>query len=130
VATRTRHPFSWFPWLATLAALGALATDAGPARAQNQFRVTWSVERTTATHVEIDGRVFNDSPQDVGDLYVTAAAVDAAGKVLARGITFVASQLPARRTAEFTARVPIVRGATGYRVAVSSFRSGMRNESP
>ena len=114
-----------------LAALGALAAGAAPARAQGPLRVTWSVERTGQTHVELAGRVMNDSAQDVVEVYVTAEALDASGKVLARGIAFVATQIPGRRASEFSARVPNVRGTTGFRVGVSSYRLGLgRGESP
>lgn len=114
-----------------LAALGALAAGADPARAQGPLRVTWSVERTGPTHVELAGRVMNDSSQDVVEVYVTAEALDASGKVLARGIAFVATQIPSRRASEFSARVPNVRGTTGFRVGVSNYRLGLgRGESP
>ncbi len=120
-----------FPCLSLFVALAALAACAGTAWAQAQFRVTWNVERTDANRVEIAGQVFNDAFQDVMDVYVTAEAFDASGKVLARGIAFVAFQLPARRAFEFSVRVPVVRGTTGYRVSVSSFRYGLgRGESP
>lgn len=131
VSTRTpAHP-AWFSLLLALAALGALAAGARPAGAQGNFRVTWSVERTGETHAELAGQVANDATQDVVDVYVTAEALDASGKVLARGIAFVAPQIPARRATEFSARVPNVRGTTGFRVRVSSFRFGLgRGESP
>ena len=56
---------------------------------------------------------------------------DPSGKVLARGIAFVAGSIPARSDADFSARVPNVAGTTGFRVGVSSFRFGLgRSESP
>lgn len=131
VSTRAPGHPPWFPLLLALATLGALAAGARPAEAQGQFRVTWSVERTGATHAELVGQVANDAAQDVVDVYVTAEALDASGKVLARGIAFVAPQIPARRATAFSARVPNVLGTTGFRVRVSSFRFGLgRGESP
>lgn len=131
MSPRTRGSSPWLRRLLALAALGALAASAGPARAQSHFLVTWNVEKTGPPRVEIVGKVVNDSSQDVVDVYVTAEVLDASGKVVARGIAFVASQIPARRSSEFSVRVPVVPGATGYRVGVSSFRYGLgRSESP
>ena len=94
------------------------------------LRVTHSVDKTGPTYVELSGRVFNDGQVDVIDVYVNAAATDASGKVLAQGIPFVGS-VPARGSTPFKARVPVVAGATSYRVGINSFRFGMpRNESP
>lgn len=123
----------WLPLFLVLAALGAPLLSAGRAFAQGQFRVDWKVEKTGATHVELAGVVVNESSQDALDVHVTAAAVDASGKILARGIAFVATQIPSRRSSEFSARVPVVRGTTGFRVSVSAFRFGVgrgRGESP
>ena len=107
---------------------------AAPGSAQmtvpSTLRVTHSVDRTGPSSVELSGRVYNDGPIDVLDVYVNAAAVDASGKVLAQGIPFVGS-VAARGSTAFKARVPIVPGATGYRVGINSFRFGMgRPESP
>lgn len=131
MSQRTRGNSRWLGRLLALAALGALAASAGPAHAQGHFLVTWNVEKTGPPRVEIVGKVVNDSMQDVVDVYVTAEALDASGKVLARGIAFVASQIPGRRSSEFSVRVPAVPGATDYRVRVSNFRYGLgRGESP
>ena len=112
-------------------ALLALTAAALPARAQGNFRVTYQVERTEPTRVELVGRVFNAAAVDAVDVYVTAEALDASGKVLARGIAFVAQSIPAQSGAEYSARIPNVPGTTGFRVAVSSFRFGLRRgESP
>jgi hypothetical protein len=100
-------------------------------RAQANFRVTYQVEGTDPTRIRLVGRVYNAAGQDAVDVYVTAEALDASGKVLARGIAFVASSIPARSDADFSARVPKVAGTTGFRVGVSSFRYGLgRAESP
>lgn len=121
----------WLRVALALAALAAVAPSASHADAQGYFRVTYNVDKTGPTRVELSGLVFNDTSQDVVDVYVTAEALDASGKVLARGIAFVASSIPGRRSSDFSARVPNVRGTTDFRVSVSSFRFGIgRAESP
>jgi len=52
------------------------------------FKVTFQVERTEPARVELVGRVYNTAAVDAVDVYVTAEALDASGKVLARGIAF------------------------------------------
>ena len=100
-------------------------------RAQATFNVTYQVERTEAKRVHLAGRVYNAAGVDAVDVWVTAEALDASGKVLARGIAFVAPSIPARSDADFSARVPNVVGTTGFRVSVSSFRFGLgRTQSP
>jgi hypothetical protein len=115
-------------------ALALAVVMAAPSAAQMAvpptLRVTHSVDKAGPTYVELSGRVFNDGQVDVIDVYVNAAATDASGKVLAQGIPFVGS-VPARGSTPFKARVPVVAGATSYRVGINSFRFGMpRNESP
>ena len=123
------------PWrlrlAVALAALGILLAVAPEAPAQGSFQVTYQVDRSSATQVELVGRVYNGALVDAVDVYVTAEALNATGKVLARGIAFVASSIPARKAADFSARVPTVAGTTGFKVGVSSFRYGLgRGESP
>src|SRR5262244_412004 len=100
------------------------------AQAPANLRVTHTVDKTGPTSAELSGRVFNDGAVDVIDVYVNASAVDASGKVLAQGIPFVGT-VPARGSTPFKARVPVVAGASSYRVGINSFNFGMpRNESP
>lgn len=114
-----------------LAGLAVLLAIVREAPAQANFRVTYQVERSGPTHVELVGRVYNGASVDVVDIYVTAEALDASGKVLARGIAFVATSIPARSAVEFNARVPTVPGTAGFKVAVSNFRYGLgRIEGP
>jgi len=122
-----RSPFlSIALWLAVVMAVPSAAQIAVPPT----LRVTHSVDKTGPTYVELSGRVFNDGQVDVIDVYVNAAAIDASGKVLAQGIPFVGS-VPARGSTPFKARVPVVAGASSYRVGINSFHFGMpRNESP
>jgi len=91
------------------------------AQTPSSLRVTHSVDKTGPTSAELSGRVFNDGLVDVIDVYVNAAAVDQAGKVLAQGIPYVGT-VPAHGSAPFKARVPVVPGAAGYRVGINSFR--------
>ena len=119
------------PLLVAAVAVLALAVAPLPGWAQASFTVTYRVERTDAQRVELAGRVHNAAGVDAVDVYVTAEALDTSGKVLARGITFVAASIPAGSDADFSARVPNVAGTTGFRVGVSSFRFGLRrSESP
>jgi hypothetical protein len=104
-----------------------------PAPAQrpglNPFRVTHNVEPAGATHVRITGQVTNEVPLDFVDVYVTAEALDAAGKRVAQGIAWVGG-VRARASAEFSLRVPAVRGVASYRVGVTSFQALGQLESP
>jgi len=114
--------------------LALAVVTAAPSTAQiavpPTLRITHSVDRTGPSYAELSGRVYNDGAVDVVDVYVNAAAIDASGKVLAQGIPYVGS-VAARGSTAFKARVPVVVGATGYRVGINSFRFGMgRAESP
>src|SRR5215510_15587222 len=112
---------------ALLVAAAAIPVVAQP---PSSLRVTHTVDKTGPTSAELSGRVYNDGAVDVVDVYVNAAAIDSSGKVLAQGIPFVGS-VAARGSTAFKARVPVVAGATGYRVGINSFHFGMgRSESP
>jgi len=119
------------PFVVSAVALLALTAATLPARAQGNFKVTYQVKRSDPTRVELVGSVFNAAAVDAVEVYVTAEALDVSGKVLARGIAFVAQSIPAQSGADYSARIPNVPGTTGFRVAVSSFRFGLRRgESP
>jgi hypothetical protein len=92
------------------------------ASAQAGFRVSHTVARTLPTHVEVAGSVVNEARADAVDVSVTVEAIGAGGKVLARGITFVASRIPENATAPFSAKIPVVQGVTGYRATVTTYR--------
>ena len=104
---------------------------AAPVAAQtpSTLRVVHTVDKTSPPTAELSGRVYNDGSVDVIDVYMNAAAIDQSGKVLAQGIPFVGT-VPARGSAPFKARVPVVAGATGYRVGINSFRFAFGRESP
>ena len=99
------------------------------ARAQGAFRVTYNVDRTGPSHIELSGTVFNDAPTDAIDVYVTAQALDQAGRRVAQGVSWVGG-VSHNASAGFTAKIPVVRGASTYRVAVTSFRFVTVSQAP
>lgn len=115
--------------IAMVAALVVATLSSPPA--QEAFRVLFEVDhRTNPDQTQVAGTVFNDSPQDMLDVSVTAEALDARGKVVARGITYVTSRIPGRGSVSFLAKVPSVPNAVRYRASVSSYRPGMGGQSP
>ena len=118
-------------WRRSVLCAFVVAAAAMPVAAQtpSSLRVTHTVDKTGPASAELSGRVYNDGSVDVIDLYVNAAAVDQAGKVLAQGIPYVGT-VPARGSTAFKARVPTVPGTTGYRVGINSFRFAFGSESP
>lgn len=109
--------------------IGTATLASGVARAQDPFQVTFSVNRTGGTDpVRINGRVLNDGLVDVFDVYVTAEAVDGAGKILGRGIAFVSASIPARGLVPFVVSIPAAQNAASFRVRVSSFRQGIGHQ--
>jgi hypothetical protein len=111
--------------LGLLLALGAL-----PAAAQEGFRITYEVDRSRPEKARLNGTVTNDRTQDVFDVNITAEALDARGKVLARGISFVDSRIGPGDSRSFAVSVPAVPGLARYRVVVSSFRGGFGSQGP
>ncbi len=109
-------------------ALALLVLPAGAATAQEPFRVTYTVDRSRTDHVTVSGRVVNEGRADALDVYVTAQALDASGRVVASGVTFVAAVIPTHGVAAYVARVPAVPGIAAFRVGVSSFRSGLSQQ--
>jgi len=104
----------------------ALAFLPRRAAALDPFNLTYTVERASGSApARVTGRVLNESSQDMLDVYVTAEAVDAAGKVLGRGIVFVSASIPPRGVVPFAISIPAAQAATGFRVRVSSFRQGI-----
>ena len=91
------------------------------AQTPSSLRVTHTIDRTGPTSTEISGYVYNDGSVDVMDVYVNAAAIDHSGKVLAQGNPYV-GVIPARGSAPFKTRVPVVPGATGFRIGINSAR--------
>jgi hypothetical protein len=107
----------------------ALALTGAPS-AQAPFRISSTVRSRTPPAFLLDGRVVNESGRDAIDIWVTAEALSASGKVLATGITFVRSRIGNGDTAAFMAKVPYVEGTENFRVTVSSYRLGGGVQSP
>jgi hypothetical protein len=95
----------------------------GRGRAE-EFHISYTVERGGTGPARVRGRVQNESSMDVLDVYVTAEALDGAGKVLGRGIVFVSGSIPPRGVVPFVISIPAAQTATSFRVRVSSFRHG------
>ena len=102
-----------------------LAWLAAPAVAQPGFRITYDVDDSRPGRARLNGRLTNERPDDVFEVSVTAEALDAKGKVLARGISYVDARVARGETRPFSVTVPAVPGTTSYRVVVSSFRTGL-----
>jgi len=110
----------------------ALTLGVAPVAAQKVppgFRVTYNVDKTSPTNVELSGQVYNDNNMDAVDVYVKAEAVDTTGKVVAQGIPYVGI-VRSRSSAPFKAKVPVVPNATGFQVGINSFRFSLGRESP
>lgn len=97
---------------------------AGVAAAQDGFRITYDVDRSRPDRARLTGRVVNERSEDVFDVSVTGEALDARGKVLSRGISYVDSRIGHGDGRPFSMSVPTVAGTTNFRVVVSSFRVG------
>lgn len=106
----------------TAAAALVLLPDLG--HAQYPFQVAYTVERGGSGPVRVSGRVLNESHTDMLDVYVTAEALDAGGKVLGRGLVFVSASIPPRGAVPFAISIPAAQTAANFRVRVSSFRQG------
>jgi hypothetical protein len=92
--------------------------------AQDGFRITYEVDRSRPDRARLTGRVLNERADDVFEVNVTAEALDAKGKVLARGIAYVDSRISRGDGRPFSLSVPTVPGTASFRVVVSSFRAG------
>ena len=106
-------------------AVAALALVPGLGRAQDPFQLAYTVERGGSGPARVNGRVLNDGNFDAFDVYVTAEAVDAGGKVLGRGIVYVSSSIPPHGVVPFSIAIPAAQNAASFRVRVSSFRQGI-----
>lgn len=108
----------------------AIALLITPSLAQPGFRITYDVDDSRPGRARLNGKVTNERADDVFDVSVTAEGLDAKGKVLARGISFVDSRIARGDTRSFAVTVPVVAGITSFRVVVSSFRPGFSNQVP
>jgi hypothetical protein len=107
----------------TLMAVGMTLTPA-VGQAEDPFQLRYTVERGGTGPVRVQGTVVNEARLDVYDVYVTAEALDASGKVVGRGVAFVSGSIPQHRSAPFVISIPAAQTAASFRVRVSSFRYG------
>ena len=122
---RPRLP-RWLPAVALVAAT-LLATTA-IAQTPAPFRISHSVDKSAQAQVTVTGRIFNEARADAIDVYVTAEALDASGKVVASGVSYVGA-VPAGSSMAFVVKVPSARAAASFRVLVTSYRFGFANQS-
>ena len=116
-------------WLSAVAFLAAaLCVTSALAQAPSPFRITHTFDKGTQPAVNVSGRVFNDARSDAIDVYVTAEALDAGGKVIASGVSYVGAVMAGSSMA-FVVKVPSARAAASFRVLVTSYRFGFANQS-
>jgi hypothetical protein len=111
-------------------AVAFVMSEIDVARAQDGFRITYDVDRSRPDRARLTGRVMNERADDVFEVNVTAEALDAKGKVLARGIAYVDSRIGRGDGRPFSLSVPTVPGTASFRVVVSSFRAGFSSQGP
>lgn len=121
-------PHTWRVVIVLVALVMGLA--AGQVWAQDGFRITYDVDRSRAERARVTGRVFNERPEDVFEVNITAEALDGRGKVLARGITFVDARIGRGDSRPFSLNVPTVPGTANFRVTVTSYRAGFSQQGP
>jgi hypothetical protein len=110
-------------------ALCIVLLDVGLVAAQ-PFHITFRREPDELSSLVLAGELANDGGRDVLDVWVGAEALNAEGKVVARGLVFVTATLRGRSSTPFTVKLPRVPEARAFRVAVSSFRYLHATESP
>jgi len=103
----------------------AIVLAGSAALAQDGFKITFEVDDSRPGRARLNGKVTSERSQDVFEVSVTAEALDARGKVLARGISYVDSRIGRGETRQFAVTVPAVAGTASFRVVVSSFRLGI-----
>lgn len=108
----------------------AVAMASGPALAQSGFRITYDVDDRRPDKARLTGQVVNERSQEVFEVSVTAEALDARGRVVARGISYVDSRIGPGDARTFSVTVPTPARPARFRVVVSSFRAGFSNQGP
>lgn len=122
----SRRPPRWLSGVLSL----VVALVAMPAAGQQPapFRITHTIDKGTQAQVTVTGRVFNEARADAIDVYVTAEALDSAGKIVASGVSYVGT-VPAGSSGAFAIKVPAARNAASFRVLVTGFRFGFAVQS-
>ncbi|HEV8617327.1 MAG TPA: FxLYD domain-containing protein [Methylomirabilota bacterium] len=109
-------------WVAVLAALIAIAAGV-TAGAQETLRVTYEVDRTTRPgQARLNGLVVNEGSAEAVDVSVSAEAINSAGRVVARGVTYVDSRIARGDSRPFLVIVPNAAAAERFRVSATSVR--------
>lgn len=98
-------------------------------RGDESFRITYGVDRGGA-QIKVSGRVVNDSRFDALNVYVTAESLDANGRLVASGVSYVDIGIPPHGSAPFVATLPASERATTFRVRVTSFVRGPGLQAP
>jgi hypothetical protein len=117
------------PLLVSICVLIVLVAP-GAAPAQQGFKISYEVDRSRPERARLTGRVVNERPDDVFEVSVTAEALDARGKVLSRGITYVDARIARGDARPFSLSVPAMPGTESFRVVVSSFKAGAPTQGP
>jgi hypothetical protein len=115
-------------WLSAVVLLAVMLATLPAAGQATPFRLTHTIDKGTQAQVTLTGRVFNDARADAIDVYVTAEALDGAGKIVASGVSYVGT-VPAGSSTAFIIKVPSARSAANFRVIVTSFRFGFAIQS-
>ena len=114
---------------ATVLTATFLLLSGGPGAAHD-FQLTFERQPDEPTSLVLSGTLSNQSARDVVDVWVTAEALNAGGRVVGRGLAFASPLLRGRASAKFTIKLPRVEQAQSFRVFVSSFRYLAGAESP
>ena len=109
---------------------GLVLLSPGLGAAQQPFRVTFHRAPDEPSSLVLVGEVSNDGSRDVVDVWMTAQALNAAGRVVARGLAFVTHLLPRAQSTPFTVKLPRTEQVQDFKVFVSSFRYMYATESP
>ena len=97
------------------------------------FRITYSRssrDSEDSTHAVLAGKVFNNARRSALNVYLTAEALDAAGHVVATGVTYVSPVIDGNGSADFVVKVPRTQGTTSFRLMITSFRYGLGPQGP
>ena len=115
-------------WLTAVVLLTVVLANVPAAGQATPFRITHTIDKGPQPQVTISGRVFNDGRADAIDVYVAADALDAGGKIMASGVSYVGTVMAGNSTG-FVIKVPSARTAVSFRVVITSFKFGFANQS-
>ena len=115
--------------VATVLTVTLVLLSGGPGAAQ-EFRLTFERQPDEPTSLVLAGTLSNEGSRHVVDVWVGAEALNARGRVVARGLAFVSTLLPSRADTKFAVKLPRVEQVQSFRVFVSTFRYLGGAESP